>query len=286
MKVLVTGGTGKLGKAVVTSLQTKNVDVRVLTRQDGREAENGLEYAKGDLQDPDSVRAALQGVDKLFLLVANVADELTQTLLALDVAREQQIKHVTYLSVFKAEQFPEVPHFIGKNTVETALKASGLPFTILRAGYFFQNDAGLKAPLTGPGLYPTPIGTSGIAAVDVRDIADVAALSLTEDGHAGKSYNLVGPSPLTGPDAAAIWTKALGKPVNYPGLPPTAFEKQVRQVLPPWHAMELRMMFDAYAEHRFAPAEDDVAALTLLLGHSPRSYEAFVQETAALWASN
>ena len=286
MKILVTGGTGRVGKAVAASLQTKGVEVRVLTRQEGREASNGIEYVKGDLQDPDTVRGALEGVDKLFLLVANVADELTQTLLALDVAREEGIKHVTYLSVFKAQDFPEVPHSFGKNTVETSLRALGIPFTILRPGYFYQNDASLKAPLTGPGLYPTPIGTTGIAAVDIRDIADVAALTLTEDGHVGKTYNLVGPSPLDGPQAAAVWSKALSKPVNYPGLPPAAFEKQVRQFLPPWYAMELRVMFQAYAEQRFEPAQADVEVLTSLLGRDLRSYEAFVQETAANWASN
>jgi uncharacterized protein YbjT (DUF2867 family) len=117
-----------------------------------------------------------------------------------------------HLSVYQAERFPEVPHFIGKHAVETALKTFEVPFTILRPGYFFQNDAALKVALTGTGLYQTPIGTAGIAAVDVRDIA--AAISLTTDGHAGKTYNLVSPAPLSGPGAAGLWAAALGKPVR------------------------------------------------------------------------
>ena len=64
--------------------------------------------------------------------------------------------------MYQAERFPDVPHFIGKHAVETALQAFDVPFTILRPGYFFQNDAALKAPLTGPGLYSAPIGTAGI----------------------------------------------------------------------------------------------------------------------------
>src|SRR5262249_5319077 len=156
------------------------------------------------------VRAALEGADKLFLLVANAADELTQALLTFAVARQAKVKHLTYLSVYQAERFPDVPHFIGKQAVETALQAFEVPFTILRPGYFFQNDGALEALRPGRGLYPTPIGTAGIAAVDVRDIADAAAVSLTTGGHAGKTYNLVGPAPLSGPGAAAAWAAALG----------------------------------------------------------------------------
>ena len=104
-------------------------------------------------------------------------------------------------------------HFIGKYAVETSLKTFDTPFTVLRPGYFFQNDAQLKAVLTGAGLYPSPIGKAGIAAVDVRDIADAAVVSLTTDGHTGKTYNLVGPDPLSGPSAAAIWSEVLNKQV-------------------------------------------------------------------------
>jgi len=226
MKVLVTGGTGRVGSELVGALQKKGASVRVLTRdrdKDAKTAPVGAEVAVGDLLNPESVRSALNGVDKMFLLVGNVADELTQALLTYAVAREAKIKHVTYLSVYQAERFQDVPHFIAKQAVETALKAFEVPFTILRPGYFFQNDLNLKDLLIGPGLFPTPIGTAGIAAVDVRDIAEAAAISLTTDGHAGKTYNLVTHSALSGPGAAAVWTKALGKPVNYPGVPVEAF---------------------------------------------------------------
>jgi len=283
MKVLVTGGTGKVGTEVVSALLRRGASVRVLTRKKEAELAAGVEAAIGDLMNPDSVRAALDGIDKLFLLIANAADELTQALLTYALARQARVEHLTYLSVYQAERFPEVPHFIGKHAVETALRAFEVPFTILRPGYFFQNDAALKDPLTGPGLYPTPIGTAGIAAVDIRDIADAAAVSLTTDGHAGKTYNLVGPAPLSGPGAAAVWADALGKPVRYADLPLDAFEGQLRQMLPAWLAMELRLMFQGYQERGFAPAAADVAALTTLIGHAPRRYEDFVHETAIAW---
>jgi uncharacterized protein YbjT (DUF2867 family) len=283
MKVLVTGGTGTVGTEVVKALLGRGASVRVLSRNKVARLPAGAEAAVGDLLNPDSVRAALHGADKLFLLVANTADELAQALLTFALARQAKVKHLTYLSVYQAERFPEVPHFIAKHAVEMALKASEVPFTVLRPGYFFQNDAALKAALTGPGLYPTPIGAAGIAAVDVRDIAEAAAVSLTQGGHAGKMYNLVGPAPLSGPGAAAVWTKVLGKPVRYADVPLDAFEDQLRQMLPAWLAMELRLMFQGCHERGFAPAETDVAALTKLLGHAPRRYEDFVRETASAW---
>ncbi len=74
------------------------------------------------------------------------------------------------------EQFRDAPHFASKLAVENALREFGVPYTILRPGYYIQNDAMLKGALTGPGLYPIPIGTAGICAVDTRDIAEAAAI--------------------------------------------------------------------------------------------------------------
>ena len=131
--------------------------------------------------DPVSVEKALDGVDKLFLLNAVVTDALTQALIAYGLAKRAGLKHVTYLSVFKVEQFRDVPHFASKLAVEGALREFGIPYTVLRPGYYIQNDENLKTALTGPGIYPMPIGDTGIAAVDTRDIAEAAAISLTEE---------------------------------------------------------------------------------------------------------
>ena len=229
MKVLVTGATGTVGNELVKTLLQRGAGVRAEVRADVRaqvRAEvraltrkppqpstfpDAVEIALGDLTDPVSVAEAMKGVDKLFLLNGNVADELTQALTAYGLAKKAGLKHVTYLSVFNADQFLEVPHFAAKAVVEEAIRLGGVPYTILRPGYFFQNEIRLKAVLTGPGIYPIPAGNQGLAAVDVRDIAAVAAKSLTEEGHAGKTYDLVSSEMLSGPGAAATWSKVLGK---------------------------------------------------------------------------
>ena len=285
MKILVTGGTGNVGGAVVKELLRRGAEVRALAR---KQPEAGklpaeVEVAIGDLLDPVSVEQALQGVDKLFLLNAVVTDELTQALIAYGVARRMGVKHVTYLSVFKVDQFRDVPHFASKLAVENALREFGVPYTILRPGYYMQNDASLKDALLGPGVYPMPIGTAGIAVADVRDIAEAAAISLTEDGHDGQSYDIVAPTMVSGPGNAALWSRLLNKEIKYTGHNFDQWEQAMRSRMPSWSAYDLRMMFQGYFDRGFASTETEVARLTKLLGRAPRSYEDFATQTAASW---
>lgn len=285
MKVLVTGGTGNVGGAVVNELLKRGAQVRVLARKQPQAGKlpARAEVAVGDLMDPVSLEAALEGVDKLFLLNAVVADELTQALIAYGIAKRKGIQHITYLSVFKAEQFKDVPHFASKLAVENALRESGMAYTILRPGYYMQNDATLNGALTGAGIYPMPIGTDGICAVDVRDIAEAAAISLTGEGHDGQTYDLVGPTLISGPANASLWSTLLGKEITYTGHNFDQWELQMRTMVPAWTAFDLRTMFQGYFDRGFASTSTEVARLTQLLGHAPRSYESFAEETAAQW---
>jgi uncharacterized protein YbjT (DUF2867 family) len=243
----------------------------------------GVEVVVGDLLDPVSVLKALAGVDKLYLLNGVSADELTQGLIAYGLAKKLKLQHVVYHSVFKAEQFKDVPHFASKVVIESALRQFDVPYTIIRPNYFIQNDLTLKEALTGPGIYPMPLGTPGISVVDIRDIAEAAAIALTTDGHLGKSYNLNGPALLSGSGAAFIWSKVLHKEIRYTGEAMDQFEEQMRQKAPSWMAYDFRMMFQGYLERGFAAEEGDIEIVTKLLGHAPRRYEDFAQETARIW---
>jgi uncharacterized protein YbjT (DUF2867 family) len=226
---------------------------------------------------------AMDGVEKLYLLNAVVPDELTQGLIAYDLAKRLKLKHVVYHSVFAVDRFKDVPHFAAKLAIENAIREFDVPFTIIRPNYFMQNDASLKDALTKGGVYPMPLGTVGISAVDVRDIAEATALALTSDAHFGKVYNLNGPELLSGPKIASIWSTLLGKEIRYTGHDMDAFEEQMRNRAPSWSAFDIRMMFQGYLERGFAAEPGDVETLTQLLGHPPRRYEDFAAETAALW---
>ena len=289
MKVLVTGATGTVGGELVKALFQRGADVRAFTRKQPNPGTfpGAVEIAIGDLTDPISVAEAIKGVDALFLLTGNVADEFTQALTAYGLAKKAGLKHVTYLSVYKADQFLEVPHFAAKYAVEQAIRAGGMSYTILRPGYFVQNERRLKPVLTGPGVYPVPAGNHGLAVVDVRDIAEAAAISLTEEGHKGKTYDLVSSEMLTGPDAAARWSNLLGKEITYAGHEDfDGFEAQLRTTgWPSWLAYDLRVMFQGYVERGFSNTEGQTARFAALLGHQPRTYSSFAEELAKEWAA-
>ena len=289
MKVLVTGATGTVGSQVVKALLPRGVNVRALARKRPHPAMfSGLvEIALGDLSDPVSVAEAIKGVDKLFLLIANVGDELTQALTAYGLAKKAGLKHVTYLSVFKADQFLEVPHFVAKSAVEDAIRGGGMPYTILRPAYFMQNERLLKPVLAGPGVYPVPAGNQGLAVVDVRDVAEAAAISLTEEGHKGKTYDLVSSEMLSGPHAAATWSRVLSKEISYAGHGDfDGVEAQLRKMgNPSWLAYDLRVMYQDCVELGYCNTEDQTARFAALLGHQPRTYSSYAEELAKEWAA-
>jgi len=283
MKILVIGGTGHVGSEVVKELRKRDADVRVLARKPGATSQDGVEVVAGDLLDPVSVEKALRGVGKLYLLNAVTPDELTQGLIAYDIAKKLEISHVVYHSVFRVERFPDVPHFASKLAIENTIKTFDVPYTIIRPNYFFQNDASFKDALTKLSLYPNPLGPIGISAVDTRDIAEAAAITLTSGGHLGKTYNLNGPAVLSGPKVASIWSELLEKEIKYAGDDLEAFEARMREHAPSWAAFDIRMMFQGYLERGFASGEGDLETLTALLGHAPRAYEDFARETVREW---
>lgn len=289
MKTLVIGGAGLVGSAVVKELVKRGTDVRVFARKKSALAgadQKSVEVAEGDLLDPATVEKALAGVDKLYLLNAVTPDELTQGLIAYDLAKKHRLQHVVYHSVFRAEHFLDVPHFASKVAIESAFKAFAIPWTIIRPNYFFQNDAKFKDVIKGAGIYPMPLGSTGISMVDVRDVAEAAAVTLTGEGHGGKTYNINGPEVLSGPGVAAIWSRILGKEIRYQGDDLDAFEAQMRKQSPAWSAFDLRMMLQGYLERGFMAGTDDLETLTALIGHPPRRYEDFARETAEKWEKN
>jgi len=291
MTILVTGSTGTIGSQVLAHLQGRNVDVRALTRApETAQLPSGVTRVRGDLADLASVRTALEGVSTLFLLAPNVADELTQAMQTLTVAREASVKGIVYLSVFKGEAYADVPHFAGKHTVERMMDALDLPATVLRPAYFIQNDLRQKDPLLTFGAYGAPIGSKGVSMVDIRDIGEAAALELVRREQASESlsretYALVGPDSLTGEDVATIWSEALGRTIRYGGDDLDVMEQRLKTMLPAWHALDLRLMFNRYQTDGAVATADDIAHLTTLLGHAPRSYAAFAKDAVAQWAN-
>ena len=285
MHVLVTGGTGTVGSQVVRELLARNIDVSVLTRDASKTnaLPAGVKAVVGDLGEAETVRRVFQSVDGVFLVTVVSPTEAHEGLMAVTGMRLAGTKRVVYLSVQDADKAAWLPHFGAKIGVEGALRVSGIPHTILRPNNFHQNDYWFKDAILQYGVYPQPLGRAGVSRVDVRDIAQAAAVALTEKGHDGQTYDLVGPDAHTGETTAQIWSRALGKEVRYGGDDLDAWEKQFLQYLPEFMVFDFRQMYDFFQKHGFKGTPEMIARQTKLLGHAPRSFAAFVDETAAAW---
>ena len=290
MTLLITGGTGTVGSALLQRLAGQGVQVHALTRDPARARfPDGVVPVAGDLLDVPSMRQALSGTRTLFLLNAVTPQELTQAMLTLNLALEAGIQRLVYFSVFNGEAFTNVPHFAAKHAVERMIGQLGIPATILRPNCFMQNDAQfIRDALLGPGLYPFPIGERGVSMVDVGDIADIASSALLQRERAAQPLptevvNVVGPQALTGPGIAGIWAELLHKPVAWTGADTAAFEARLAHHAPPWMAMDMRLMLDRFCADGMAATAADVDRMTQWLGRRPRSYADFAAQTVAAW---
>jgi uncharacterized protein YbjT (DUF2867 family) len=287
MSFLVTGATGTVGSLVVSGLASADAEVKALVRQQGKLAfPSGVTEVVGDLTDVPSMRAALSSVRTLFLLNAVTPDELTQALIALNLARDAGIERVVYLSVIHADRYTDVPHFTSKHTVERMIEKLDLPVTILRPAYFMQNERMVQQAIEGYGVYPMPIGSTGVAMIDARDIADIAVAELLRRDAApaalpGVTLDLVGPEVITGASAARAWSSALGREIAYAGDDVAAFEAQMATFSPAWLAYDMRLMMAGIQTIGMHGADGAADRLQAMLGRPLRNHATFVKEAVA-----
>jgi uncharacterized protein YbjT (DUF2867 family) len=284
MPHLVLGGTGTVGSAVVRGLVEQKVPVRVLTRSadKAKALPAGVTAVVGDLADPDTYGEIFTGdLDGLFLLNALNPTELQEGLAAVHEARKAGVKRLVYMGVHDAETVPMAPHFASKVAIETAIRASGIPYTLLRPNNFYQNDVWFLDVIAKHGVYPQPIGNGGLSRVDVRDIATAAVNAFTKPGHENRSYTLAGPDALTGDQCAAIWAKALGREVRYAGDDLVAWAGQQRAFLPPWLVYDFAIMYHHFQTRGLKASDAQLRETEAAIGGPPRRYADYVAEMAA-----
>jgi len=285
MRHLVLGGTGTVGRLVVRGLLEKGESVRVLTRSadHAKSLPKGAEPVLGDLTDPGTYEAVFAGYDALFLLTANGPSDLMEGLAAVNEAKRTRARRVVHLSIHDVKKCPEAPHFASKIAIEVALKECGVPHTILRPNNFFQNDHWFKDAILQYGVYPQPIGDVGLSRVDTRDIGEAAVRALTEEGHLGKTYALVGPDAVTGSDCAAEYSKAVGKPVAYGGNDLVAWARSMAPYMPAWAVYDYALMYAMLQARGLKATPAQLAETRTILGREPRQFADFVRETAEAW---
>lgn len=285
MNYLIIGGTGTVGRDVVRGLLDLDKEVRVLTRSQKHadDVPDGANTVVGDLEDPSTYGRIFEDVDRLFLLNPVSLSELHQGLAAVNEAQRVGVEHVVYLSVHDVMKAVNAPHFAAKIGVESALKDSGLSYTILRPNNYFQNDLWFEDAIRVQGIYPQPIGDVGLSRVDTRDVATAAVNALTQTGHELETYTVVGPDVLTGEDCADIYSELLGPDVTYAGNNLDSWQKQALSMLPRWMAYDFRIMYAMFQEEGLIATKAQEKQTRRILGGRPRSFRGFAKETVERW---
>ncbi|MBX3329741.1 MAG: NmrA family NAD(P)-binding protein [Nitrospira sp.] len=285
MSILVVGGTGTVGSHVVRGLLTKGEQVRVLIRSADRAdaLPFGARAVMGDLRKPETLRWAMMGVDRVFLVTALSPMETEEGLAAVAAANRAGVRHLVYLSVHHAERAPHILQLKSKVEIHKALRDSGMPFTLIMANDFFQNDLLYRESLLEEGMYSHPIGDIGLNRVDVRDIADAVVTTLTQAGHEFLCYPLIGVEILTGLDVADIYSRSLGREIRYGGNDLEVWEKEATSTVPGWLVHDLKLLYEFYQRHGLRASEGDFVLQEKVLGRLPRSFHTFVRETVTEW---
>ncbi len=273
-KILVIGATGQIGRQLVAELVAKGEKVKAASRN--ATPIGGAEAVSFDLARPESLSPALEGVDRLFVLVPggtmNAVALLTPVI---EAAAARGIK-VVLMTAMGVDADDTIPY----RQIELALIKSGAPHVILRPNWFADNFHSYWVHGVKAGTIAMPAGDGKSSFVDVRDIAASAAAALTTSKHDGKAFELTGPQALGYADAAAVLSKVLDRTIAYKAIDDASFVNGLTGAgVPADYAKMLAGLFHAVREGWTAKVTDDVETLT---GGAPRSVEDYARDHKAL----
>lgn len=284
--VLVTGATGGIGAELVRLLVAAGEPVRAMCRRpeqfDGLRAA-GAEPVLADFDDEGSLRTAMTGCDRVFLLTAPSPQQLKQEKRAIAAAVAAGVRKVVRVSASDSNTTTGVPWARAHAFADAALAATDLDWTVLRPSAFLQNLAG-SAPTIRRGLLPQTTGRGALAWIDSRDVAEVAARVLTTPGHARATYFLTGPEPLTMTEVAERTGRSLGHPVRFLQIPSLVFLLLVRFAGRQswWMSRGLRVQFAGVV--RPGHDNDVTHEVERLLGRPPRRLEDYLRDHEQVFA--
>ena len=276
--VLVTGATGRVGRAVVAQLLDAGVPVRALTRRpDAAGLPAAVEVVAGDLTVPESLDAGLQGVGAVFLVWT--APPTTAPAVVERLA--SHARRVVFLSSPHRTPHPFFqqpnPMAVLHAELERLIASAGLASTIIRPGMFASNARLWWAAQIRDGeVVRWPYGAAETAPIDERDIAAVAARALYEDGHTGGDYVLTGPESLSQAEQVSIIGAAIGRPIRFEEVSPEEFR---RETAGGWPAPVVDMLLTAWSATIGRPAFM-TSTVTDVVGSPPRTFREWVADHA------
>ncbi|GAA4795558.1 SDR family oxidoreductase [Actinomycetospora chlora] len=259
---LVTGATGATGAAVLAPLDRRSVAPRVMVRDPGQAHRfPGREVAVADFDDLAALGRALDGVDAAYLVTPSSERAAERQTRFADAAVAAGVRRLVVLSQYAAQADSPVRFLRWHAEVEAHVASLPVEAVVLRPNLFFQGLLAFAGRIAATGRFGAPIGDAAVSAVDVRDIAAVAAASLVEPGRAGATYTLTGPRAVTHREIAEALTAATGRPVAFDDVSPQTFASALREHLPAWQLEGLVEDYAHYARGEAAvvdPAVEDV----------------------------
>ncbi|MFC0212648.1 SDR family oxidoreductase [Paenibacillus chartarius] len=280
--MLVTGITGNVGEHVAEHLIARGCSVRGAVTNTGKAAHrwgSKAELVRFDYLDESTFDDALQGISGLFLIRPPSLADPNPMLPLIVRAKERGVKHIVFLSLLGIERNPLPPHY----RIEKYVRNSGIPFTFLRPSFFMQNLNTIhRTDIRDRGDIFIPAGKAPVSFIDARDVGEAAALAmLSPELHANRSYTLTGAEALTYEEAAAIFTRVLGRIVTYSNPSAGQFRREmVRRGMPREH---VNVMITLYFTTKLGLAKRVTPELEHLLGRKPATLEQYVQDYADYW---
>ncbi|WP_329125750.1 SDR family oxidoreductase [Streptomyces sp. NBC_01465] len=273
--IVVTGATGNVGRPLVQALLAAGEEVTALSRRPDRE-EAGVRYRQADLADPANLKAVLDGADALYLLIAGDGGELDPKEIV-EAVRAAGVRRIVLQSSQGVGTRPQSVVHAQLRAFEEAVQGSGLEWTVLRPGGFASNAYLWADSVREQRAAAAPFGDVGLPVVDPQDIADVAAAVLLGGGHAGRTYVLTGPAPVTPREQVQAIADAVGEPVHFVALGRAEAREQMVRFMPE-AAVDTTLSIlgePTDDELRVSPAVEDV------LGRAPRPFAAWAGRSAA-----
>jgi uncharacterized protein YbjT (DUF2867 family) len=264
--IVVTGATGNVGRTLVEALAAAGEQVTAVSRRPA-DLPQDVAHRQADLAEPESLRPVLDGAEALFLLVAGSGENLDPRAVV-DVAKAGGVGRVVLLSSQGARTRPESVAHSHLRAFEDAVRESSMAWTVLRPAGFASNAFAWAATVRAERTVAAPFGDVGLPMIDPADIAEVAAAALRDGSHAGRTYELTGPAPVSPRQATQAIGAALGSPVR--------FAEQSREEA---RAQMLRFMPEVVVDATLSilgepsPAEQRVSpAVEQALGRGPRTF--------------
>lgn len=284
--ILVTGATGNTGSSLLAALEGRGVAVRAMIRSasdEKRVAASSVTPVVADFDDRASLEAALHGVTRAYLVTPSSSEAQEQQVRFVEAAEQAGVQQIVLLSQYAADEDSPVRFLRYHAVVERRIRELGLGFTFLRPNLYMQGLLALRNSIANDGALFAPIGDARVSAVDVRDIAAVAAEALTDPRHLDQSYDLTGPEAITHYDIADALSRALDRPVTFTDVPPQAFAEPLAQYgMPQW---QVDGLLEDYEHYRRGEAEAVSPAVREVTGQPPRDINAFAQDYASAFTA-